>query len=302
MNTSIKLVILATLLAGGLPAQDRAPAAGWLGNLTVTAVGTANWVENISRTSFEPTRKDAATYDLSLSAGRHQQLAAAWLMHGSVDATLLTVPDYTLADQLKLGLRLGVQRKFGLGPFAPILKLDTALTYKSARLAADRGWTTEASLRLAKRFTSAIKAGITGQWLQHNARSAVFDLQQRSFSADVTWDVTERWSLGGSAGRLSGDIVANAAWSVWAQAITGGLGPMVFGYYNSRPWTVTDIYGAGWVSYNVEADVDLWSLAASYAISDHTTAELRHSSAFVVNKIGIRYPTDSWGLSVIHRF
>ena len=77
---------------------------------------------------------------------------------------------------------------------------------------------------------------------------------------------------------------------------------MVAGYYNSRPWSVTDIYGPAWVSYNVEADVDLWSLAASYALSDRTTAELRHSSAFVVNKIGVRYPTDSWGLSVVHRF
>ena len=302
MNPLAKRMLLAALLAGGASAQDRAPAAGWLGNLAVTAAGTASWVENLSRTSAAPTRKDAATYELSLAASRHQQLAPAWLLHAGADATLFNVPDYTLANQLKLGLRLGVQRKFGLGPLAPVLQLDTALTSKSARLAADRGWTAEASLRLAKRFTSALKAGVSGQWLQHDARSPVFDLQQHSFSVDATWDVSERWSLSGSVGRLSGDIVANAAWPVWAQAISGGFGPVVAGYYNSRPWSVTDIYGPGWVSYNVEADVDLWSLAASYALSDRTTAELRHSSAFVVNKIGVRYPTDSWGLSVVHRF
>lgn len=302
MKSPGKLAVLAALLAGTALAQNRSPAAGWLGNLTVTAAGTASWVENISRTSAEPARKDAATYELSLSAGRHRQLASAWLLHGSVDAALLTVPDYDLGNQLELGPRLGLQRKFGLGPLAPVLQLDTTLTYKSARLAANRGWTAGASLRLGKRFTPGFKAGLTGQWVEHNARSGTFDLSQRSFTVDATWDITEQWSLSGSAGRLSGDIVANATWPVWAQAISGGFGPEVFNYYTSRPWEITDLYGAGWVSYNVEADVDLWSLAAAYAFSGRTTAELRYRSAFVVNKIGIRYPTDSWGLSVVHRF
>ena len=75
---------------------------------------------------------------MNLSAGRHRQLASAWLLHGSVEATLLTVPDYDLSNHLELGPRLGLQRNFGLGPLAPVLQLDTALTYKSARLDADR--------------------------------------------------------------------------------------------------------------------------------------------------------------------
>jgi hypothetical protein len=302
MNRTGKLILLLALLMGNVCAQGRAPVAGWLENLSVTAAGTVSQVENISRTSAEPNRKDAETYELSLGVGRHQQLAPNWLLQVGADAVLLTVPDYDLANQFKVGPRLGLQRKLGLGPLAPVLQLDTALTYKSARLAADRGWTAEASLRVGKRFTPGFKAGIAGQWVEHSARSAVFDLQQYSFSADATWDLSDRWSFSGSVSRLTGDIVANAAWPVWAQAITGGFGPEVFNYYTSRPWTVTHLYGAGWVSYNVEADVDLWSLAATYAISDHTTAELRYSSAFVVNKIGIRYPTDSWGLSLVHRF
>lgn len=302
MNAVGKSVSLALLLAGQVLAQHRSTAAGWLGNLTMTASGTAGWVENISRTSAEPNRKDAATYELSLAASRHQQLSPSWLLHVGADATVFCVPDYDRTNLFKAGPRLGLQRKFGLGPLAPVLQFDTALTYKSARLAADRGWTAEASLRLAKRLTPDFKVGVSGHWLEHSARSAIFDLQQHSFSLDATWDISERWSLSGSAGRLSGDVVANAAPAVWSQALSGGLGPVVSAYYNSRPWEVTSLYGPGWVSYNVEADVDLWSLAATYTISGHTTAELRYGSAFVVNKIGIRYPTDSWGLSLVHRF
>ena len=302
MNAGGPSLCLALILAGPTLAQDRAPAAGWLNNLTVTAAVTANWVENLSRTSAESNRKDATTFEFSVSASRHQQLTANWLLHVGADAQALSVPDYDRTNQIKAGPRLGLQHKFGLGPLAPVLQFDTALTYKSARLTADRGWTAEASVRLAKRFTSAFKAGLSGLWLEHSARSATFDLQQHSLSVDATWDLSEQWSISGSAGRLSGDVVANAAPAVWSQALSGGLGPVVSAYYNSRPWEVTQLYGPGWVSYNVEADVNLWTLAASFSVTDHTTAEFRYSSAFVVNKINVRYPTDSWGLSLVHRF
>lgn len=289
-------------LAGELPAQNHSATATWLDNLSFTASGTTNWVDNLSRTSAAAYRHNAETYELDLTADHHQQLAPDWLLNASAEATWFTVPEYTLTDNVQLGPKLSLQRKFGLGPFAPVLQLSGALTYKAARLDLDRGWTTEAGLRLAKRLTETFKAGVGAQWTEHYARSTVFDLGQHSYSVDATWDLTDRWSLTGSAGRLSGNIVANAAWTVWAQAISGGFGPTVFNYYTSRPWRVTELYGSGWVSYNVEAKVDLWSLAAAYAISKRTTAELRYSSAFVVNKVGIRYPTDSWGLSVVHRF
>jgi hypothetical protein len=296
------LALTMLLFTGAAIAQERAAAAGWLGNLSYTIAGTASWVENLSRTSAEPFRKDAATYELELSATHRRQLAPAWLLHATADAAFFTAPDYDLADHARLGARLGLQRKFGLGPLAPVLQFDTALACKAARLHADRGWTAEAGLRLAKRFTETFQASLAGQWLEHRARRATFDLNQHSLTLEATWDFAERWSLNGSAGRLSGDIVANAAWSVWAQAISGGLGPTVFAYYTSRPWEVTELYGPGWVSYNVEADVDLWSLAANYSATQRTTVELRYRSAFVVNRIGVRYPTDAWSLALSHRF
>jgi len=302
MNATGKIIGLGLLLAGLGAAQERAPIAGWPGNLTVTAAGTVNRVDNLSRTSNEPNRKDAATYELSLSATRHHQLASSWLLHAGAQATLFHVPDYDLTNHFKAGPQLGLQYKFGLGPLAPVLQFDTAFTYKSARLAADRGWTAEASLRLARRFTPAFKAGVSGLWLKHSARSTIFDLAQHSYSLDATWDISERWSLSGSAGRLSGYIAANAAPAVWSMALSGGSGPVVAAYYNSRPWVATHLYGPDWVSYNVEADVDLWSLALSCALTENTSVEFRHGRALVVNKIAVRYPTESWGLGLVHRF
>jgi len=275
---------------------------GWVENLHLTASGTISSVNNQSRTSYEPTRKDATTYEFNLGGSKPRQLAPNWLLVGSGEISSLTVSKYKLADNLKAGGRLSLQRKFGLGPLAPVLQFHAGATYKSARLADDEGWTTEAGVRLAQRVLPNLRLGVEAQWLEHNAHSSVFDLNQRTYSFDASWDINERWSLNGSVSRLQGDIVANAAYSVWWQAITGGFGPTVKNYYTARPWSETGIYGPEWVSYNVEADVDLWSVALAYAVSDHTALELRHGGAYVVNRIGIAYPTDTWSLSLNHRF
>ena len=302
MNAVAKMALVLGVVAGTARGQERAAAAGWVGNLATTATVTVSHVDNASRTSFEPTRKDADTLEVGVGATHRQQLTPGWLLQMGADASWLDVREYNRADQVKVGPRLGLQHKFGLGPYAPVLLLDATLSYKSARLELDRGWSTEAGIHLGKRFLPTFQAGLSARWMEHNARSAVFDLNQRSIIAEATWDVSDAWSLSASVGRLSGDIVANAAWPVWAQAISGGFGPTVLNYYTARPWLVTELYGAGWVSYNVEADVDLWSVTASWTITERTSAEFRYSSAFVVNKIGVRYPTDSWGLSVSHRF
>ena len=45
-----------------------------------------------------------------------------------------------------------------------------------------------------------------------------------------------------------------------------------------------------------------WSVTLACAVTERTTLELRAAGAYVVSKIDIRYPTDSWGLGLVHRF
>ena len=301
MTTRCRLLLLSGLLVLTARAQE-GTAPGWVENLHLTASGGAAWVNNLSRTSYEPTRKDATTFEFRLGGSLPRQLASSLLLVAGGEINTLTVPEYELADSLRAGGRLALQRKFGLGPLAPVLQVSAGASYKSARWAGDRGWTTEAGVQLAQRVLPNLRLAAGAQWLEHDAKSPIFDLSQHSFSFEANWDLNEHWSLNGSVSRLHGDIVANAAYAVWWQALAGAFGPAVQNYYNARPWTETGIYGPEWISYNVEADVDLWSVALSYALSDHTAVELRKSAAYVINKIGVRYPTDSWGLSLTHRF
>ncbi len=296
-------VLAALLLVSPLALAQRETATpAWLESLHLAAGGTFGRTDNISRTSHEPSRKDAETYELSLSSTHSRQLSRNFLLIATAEVNTLAVPDYDLNDSNRLGGRLVLQRKFGLGPQATVLQVSASANYKDARLDADRGWTTEAGLQLSKRVLPNLRLAANASWLEHTARRNTFDLGQESYSAEIRWDINDRWSLSGSAGRLSGDIVANASWPIWGTMLAGGFGQTIFDYYTSRPWTTTHLYGNGWVSYNVEADVDLWSASLGFSVTDHTSLELRRSAAFVVNRVGVTYPTGSWSLGLSHRF
>jgi len=302
LNRLRSLILFAGLVASVARAQETPGTGSWIDRLHLSATGTVSRVDNYSRTSYVPTRHDATTEDFSLSGSAPRQLAPSVLLIGSGELSSLAVTEYSLDNNFTATGRITLQKKFGLGPQAWVLQGSLGEGYKAARLEADRGWTTEAGVQLAKRVLPNLRFAGSARWLDHDAASATFDLNQYSFGLEAQWDIDEHWTLSGSATRLKGDVVANAAWYVWEQAITGGFGPAVYNYYTSRPWSVTNLYGDGWVSYNVAADVDLWSVSLAYAWSDHTSLELRKGAAYVVNRVGIAYPSSSWGLSLIHRF
>jgi hypothetical protein len=285
-----------------LPAAAQRGGSSWVENLHLSASATVATVDNISRTSHPPTSKDAATWELNLASTHARQLAPSLLLVATGEAASLMVPEYDLTNTLRTGGRLALQHKFGLGPQAAVLQLTGAAHYKHARFEGDRGWSTEAGVQLAKRVLPNLRLAAATHWHEHSARSDSFDLNQHAYSIDVQWNINERWTFSASAGRLEGDIVANAAWAVWGTMLRGGFGPVIFDYYTSRPWTTTHLYGPGWVSYNVEADVDLWSASLSYAISDHTSVEVRKAATYVVNRVGVTYETGSWSLGLSHRF
>jgi hypothetical protein len=290
----------AGLLAAVAQAQPADPS--WIEYLHPTASAELAWVENISHTSHEPTRKDATTFAVEAGGSLPRQLAPSVVFVGSGEITSLFVGDYELNNHLAATGHLALQKKFGLGAQAWVLQGKASGGYKGARYDDDSGFDTAAELQLAKRVLPNLRLAATARWFEHDAQSAVFDLNQSTFGFEAQWDLNDRWSLAGSASWLQGDIVANAAWPVWERALKGDFGPVIQEYYSSRPWSVTNLYGPRWVSYNVEADVDLWSATLTYTFTAHAALDVRYSSAFVVNEVGVTYPTDSWSARFNFRF
>ncbi len=271
-------------------------------DLTWSATGAGAWVENLSRSSNPLDMREAMAYDSTFNAAGSRQLARNWLLGYSAEAGYHAIPEFSHNNLLTYGVRGRLQRKFGLGPLVPALTAQAGYRQTDARINAQDGGTLSASLHLSKRLLSSVRVGLDAAWLQHDARHATYDIQQHTFSIEAEWDITDRWRLSGSVGRLSGDIVATAGPTVWNRAITGLLGPAIGTYYNSTPWEVTDAYGPGWVSYQVKADVDLWSLALTHSFSANTSIDLRLSSAYAVNIVNVRYLQRHWGAGFNHRF
>ena len=302
MNRSRLSLLSAAVLAGAGAMRGDAPPVSWLDSVHVTDSVTTEWDRNISHTTDGPSRSNAMAWQLSVAASRPQQLTPDWLLELGAGAEVLAIPRFDRNSTVNAGLRLGLQRKFGLGPLAPVLQFDAAGRYQSARSRGDAGGTAEAGVRLTKRLNPVVKVAVHARWFEHYADHATFALAQRTLSVEATWDITDRWRLSGSAGRLAGGIVGHAEGADWDAAVAGSLGPAVANYFKGRAHEVTDSYGAAWVSYNVEAHADQGSLTLACELSERTTLELRAARAEVVYKVGLRYPIESWGLSLIHRF
>lgn len=260
------------------------------------------WTQNISRTSFEPTAKDASSFAVDVSVVEARQLAANWTLIVGLEAGAERVPSFTALDRVSAGGTLTLRRKFGLGPLAPVVDASVALTRVDQRESGRDGWREEGQLRIAKRFTETLRAGIFTRWQSFSARGAPYDTHERRLGADFTWDFAEKWSLAGGGSRLRGQVTANAAGSVWWAALSGALGPTIYEYYEEVPWAVTNTFGPGWVAYRVDCSADfLWG-ELSWLWTEQTRAVLRHETARVVNQVNVRYDTEIWTFGLVHRF
>ena len=289
------------------------PALSWLLLAVVgaaPAVGAAeyrlqaahSWVDNLSRTSAVPDQRAANVLALDASALQVRQLARDWTALGALEAGIEQVPDWRGLDRWSLGARGTIRRKFGLGPFAPVLDAAVGLTRLDFREAGRSGWRGEGALTLSKRLTESWRVAGSAAWESTAARREPFDNHGRRLALEATWDVAPRARLAAGAARYTGDVVANAAGGVWAQALADGFGPRIGTYYRSTAWEVTDTFGPGWVAYRVQADADFLWAEASLLLGDRTRAALRLETVKVVNVVDIRYDTEIWSLTLAHRF
>lgn len=268
----------------------------------LTAAATIARTENISRTSHEPTRKSATTYEASVAAAGQRQLAPDWFGQASLEAQTWLEPAFDRNNVSRVGPRVSLRRKFGLGPLAPALSVDAAYVYRAARLGSARGGTFETRARWSQRFEPGVRLEGNLRWLRQEGRTRTFDLEQRQVGLDVTWDFAERWRLAAGGGYLDGRVVTNAAPAVFAQTLAGASGAQVARYYATVPQEVTELYGPGWISYTPEATARSFAASLSHTLNERTALDVRASTARVTNAVGVRYPTRSLSIGVVHSF
>lgn len=269
---------------------------------SLRASATLSWAGNISRTSDPSAERDATTLDATATATLNRQLTRDWFVWASAEASNFTDFDFGLTNRAQLGARAGLRRKFGLGPQAPTLDLNAGFSRRLARYGGSAGWVADAGARLSRRFGESFRAGLTGEWQQVYARHSTFDTNHRQAGFDAAWDFAASWQLSAGAGRLWGDLVANAAEPTYHAALDGAAGPAVQAYFATIAYEVNQLYGRDWVSYRVHARGDSAWLALSWAFNDSTSLTARVWGIRVINVVDIRYDTEIWSLTFAHRF
>lgn len=293
MNPFVRPLVLALGLTM-LPPSLRA--------LEVNVQAGTSWTDNLSRTSYRPYRQNAASYAASVGVMQGTQIARDWQLFASGEAGGETVPKFDALDATHGGLALQLRRKFGLGAFVPVLDLNAGATFFSFRESGRSGWKTEIGATLSQRLTETWRVAASGGWQEYYATRHPHDLRSHQLAIETSWDATERWRLTAGAKRLWGELTANAEWDTYGAALHGAFGPRIAHYYSHIPWENSRTFGPGWVAYRVDCVADFWWLQASFAIDANTSVPLRYETVKVINRAAVRYDTDIWSLSVVHRF
>lgn len=270
----------------------------------VTADGslTATWNDNLSHSAEAADRREATVFSADGSFSRRFPLGRDTALLAGGAARVETCPSYDGIDTLAAAARLAVREKFGLGALAPVLSLNTEAGAATFRESARNGWTAHATLGLAKRFNDAWRGALNAEWSHQNARQTAFDRESRALSAELSWDVTDRWQIGAGAGRQWGQQEANASWNTWSYVTSGAAGPALANYYEQVPDTYSNTYGPGWIAYRIDGHTDLAWISISPALAPDTALPLRYQVVEVHGGAGTRYLSHQLSLSLVHRF
>ncbi|MCX6938477.1 MAG: hypothetical protein NTU80_11380 [Verrucomicrobia bacterium] len=267
------------------------------------AVNTSyRWTENISRASGAADFRDAAEYELGGQARFVRQLTPRLLARLDLDVAGWICPEYDLLDRLEFGPRLVLTRKIGLGPEAWVLAAETGLTARTGRLDDADSVAARAGLTLSKRFGPWFSTAVSGSWTGQEAKDAAFAVAHYAAEARVNFDPHPRARFSAGVGRRDGTFTVGASEMRFGRALAGALGPRVASYFATVPTATTELFGPGWVSYSVEAEVEEWWCEFSPVLTDRSSLALRYGRAHFTNRVDIEYRQDTVSLSFLYAF
>jgi hypothetical protein len=270
--------------------------------VTLRMGASTTWAENISRSASPGDWRDTLRHEGSVTAGLLTPLASGVSLISDAAVGYESVPRFVRNTDYTAYLQSALRWKFGLGAFAPVATAEAGLARRESRIDGDTGWFASGTLHVAKRFTDAWRASLTGDWEQHYAAHPTFDTRHHRLFGTLSWDITDHWQLTYGRGSLWGDFVANASPLTWSRAFAGQISPAVAVYYPTLSYETSNSYGPGWVSYRAKGRSDFWWLELSPALGPNTSLPLRFESTYTENFVGVHYRQSFWTLGILHRY
>lgn len=249
------LFLLSVSLAGLASLRTRAALAG-------AATLTAAWDDNINNASRSPDRIAAPQFRGGFTATQRHSLGSDWALLPGVALSAEACPHYDGLDFIAAGPRFALQRKLGLGAFAPVLRLELGADVMAARESARSGFAGTTTLRFSQRFSEETRAEVSAELARLDARGAVFARTGRTLAAALDHDLDERWRVSLRLAWRDGDVVSYAT------------PPRPDLRLSSRALTTIDTFDRPFIAYRLNAHTLSYGFALSPALGERTALTL----------------------------
>lgn len=247
------------LLSVSLPGLAFLPArTARAGDATLAAA----WDDNIDNASRSPDRIAALQFRGDFTAAQRRSLGPDWTLLPGVAFSTEACPRYEGLDFITAGPRLALQRKLGLGAFAPVLRLELGADALAARESARSGFAGTTILRFSQRFSEETRVEISADLTRLDARGAVFARTGRTLAAALDHDLDERWRVSLRLAWRDGDVVSYAT------------PPRPDLRLSSRALTTIDTFDRPFIAYRLNAHTLSYGFALSPALDERTALTL----------------------------
>jgi hypothetical protein len=119
-------------------------------------------------------------------------------------------PRFDGLDRAAAGARLGWQHKFGLGPFAPLLRLDVSGDLVAARESGRAGRAGSATLSARQRLSHWALAQVAHTWTRYDGRAHAFDRTGAETALSLTASPSAAWRATIGVRRWNGGVLSYA--------------------------------------------------------------------------------------------
>lgn len=293
-------VDLATAPTQSNPQATSQPAPGLAWDYSAGA--TYQYTENHGRASGASDFRDVSTTKAVITAGTGKQIARDVTLRLQLEGAALASWDYEKLGEATLGPRVSTRKKFGLGPTAPTLSLETAAIGKLARVDEQNGVTFQGAVTAAKRFNSIFSGRLRADWQEQVADHDAFDSRHLGVEASLAIDLSDRLRFTVGGGYIDGLITAGASKARLDGAKAGALGTRIADYYNSVPSATTGAYETGWQAYRVKGDGDYVFVGFSPAITDSLSLSFRYERVHFTNIVDVTYRQDVFSAGLLYSF
>lgn len=222
---------------------------------------TAAWNSNLTNANRAADITGALQLGAEAAANRRQPLGRDDTVVSAISARAEAWPRFDGLDRAGIGARLGWQRKFGLGAFAPAFTLEGAGEWMGAREAGRAGRLGLLALAGRQRLAPEWVVRARHEHARHDARAAAFDRTGRETTMALEWEAAPGWRLTASLAGRRGDVLAHATPPRPDILREGRAMGLVTTFDRERPM----------MSYLIDARTVTWRLESSHGLGPRLT-------------------------------